>query len=240
MSKPLVAIITGNSNSGSYCIEELFGRLAGKVNVRAAFRSEEKAKPYREKYPQLEVVTGVDATKPETLASFFKGTDSALVVTSEDLLVKLGNEKGIKWTALRGGNFMENFLDLHATNIKTKSTYFGTNLYTPYIDTRDIGRSAAACLVTNGDEHNRKVYDMNGPELLSGEETAKVFSKVLGREIKFQEVDLHNLPPHIREVYEFMEKGGKGAMPFKDDVKRLTGQNGTLEDFLTRHISHFQ
>lgn len=55
MSKPLVTIITGNSNSGSACIKELFDRYADKVRVRGVFRSEEKAKPFKSNYPSLEV-----------------------------------------------------------------------------------------------------------------------------------------------------------------------------------------
>lgn len=55
MSKPLVAILTGNSNSGSSCIKELFEKYKDKLRVRGVFRSEEKAKPFRTEYPNLEV-----------------------------------------------------------------------------------------------------------------------------------------------------------------------------------------
>ena len=82
--KPLVAILTGNSNSGSACIEELFSRYSDKVNVRGLFRSKEKAQPFAQKYPKLEVITGVDAYKPETLKTGFAGCDSALIVTPHD------------------------------------------------------------------------------------------------------------------------------------------------------------
>ena len=44
--KPLVAIITGNSNSGSACIKEIYTRYSDKVNVRSVFRSDEKAAPF--------------------------------------------------------------------------------------------------------------------------------------------------------------------------------------------------
>lgn len=55
MSKSLVTIVTGNSNSGSACIKELFDRYADKVRVRGVFRSEEKAEPFKNNYPNLEV-----------------------------------------------------------------------------------------------------------------------------------------------------------------------------------------
>jgi hypothetical protein len=69
--KNLVAIITGNSNSGSSCIQELFERYSDKVTVRGIFRSKEKAQPFIEKYPKMEVITGVDAYQPETLKVAF-------------------------------------------------------------------------------------------------------------------------------------------------------------------------
>ncbi len=83
MSK-LVSIVTGNSNSGSACIDYLVSNHAGSINVRAVFRSEEKSKPYKEKYPGLEVVCGVDATRPETTRQAFEGAEAAFIVTVHD------------------------------------------------------------------------------------------------------------------------------------------------------------
>ena len=51
--------------------------------MRAAFRSAEKAKPFSDKYPELEIVTDVDAAKPETLRKVFQNVDSALIVTPQ-------------------------------------------------------------------------------------------------------------------------------------------------------------
>ena len=56
MAKPLVAIVTANSNSGSSCLQELVEKYNDKVQIRAVFRSEEKANPYRIEYPNLEVL----------------------------------------------------------------------------------------------------------------------------------------------------------------------------------------
>lgn len=160
IDKPLVAVITASSNSGSACVDELMSRYLDEVRVRAIFRTEEKATLFREKYANLEIVAGVDANELDTLNKAFEGVNSALIVTphdpskglseeaasndalltanminaavnngvkyivlvasftthepekmkiiasrfkpSEDLLVKLEEEKGIKWTVLRG------------------------------------------------------------------------------------------------------------------------------------------
>ena len=82
----LCSIVTGNSNTGSACIEELFTRedYLGKLKVRGVFRSAEKAEPFKEKYPDLEIVVGVEASKLETLIKAFAGADKALIVVVHD------------------------------------------------------------------------------------------------------------------------------------------------------------
>lgn len=83
-NRQVCTIVTGNSNSGSACIDQLLTSSTNQFTVRAAFRTNEKAKPYQEKYPQLEIVCGIDASQPETLEKAFLGAHSALIVTVHD------------------------------------------------------------------------------------------------------------------------------------------------------------
>ena len=48
------------------------------------------------------------------------------------------------------------------------------NLYYPLVDTRDIGKSAAACLAEGPNKHHEKIYEISGPEILSGPDIARV------------------------------------------------------------------
>ena len=43
------------------------------------------------------------------------------------------------------------------------------------------------------------------------------------------------MPLGVYEIYAYMAKQGKEAIPFNDDVKKLTGQHGTFEQFILRH-----
>ncbi len=256
MSTRTVAIITASSNSGKYCIDELFSKYKNSgLKVRAAFRSAEKAKPFSDKYPELEIVTDVDAAKPKTLGKVFQNADSALIVTpqgsendslsttnminsavengvkyivlvgsfsntnmermggigrrfksSEDLLEKLGNENKVKWTVLRGGVFMENFLS-SLSEVKAEGVYTAAFIQVPVVDTKDIGKSAAACLAsTNIDEHDKKHYEMNGPEILSSKDIADHFAKALGIKVEYKELPKESfrtvMPPAVAELYE--------------------------------------
>ncbi len=80
----LYSIVTGNSNSGSACIDYLMKNKISNIEVRAVFRTEEKSKPFREKYPGLEIVCGVNAAEPETTTKAFEGANAAFIVTVYD------------------------------------------------------------------------------------------------------------------------------------------------------------
>lgn len=290
----LCTIVTGNSNSGSECIDYLFKHHASSLKVRGVFRSADKSKPFAEKYPGLEIVTGVDAGKAETVHKAFEGAYSAFIVTVHDPsrgfeadamltqnlidaavecgvkyivlvasftvtnceimsivsarfvplelhLQKLGQEKGLKWTILRGGCFMDN-LNNSIDKVKNGGDVFNfPKVCVPFVDTADIGRSGAACLAAkNTDDHHGKIYNMNGPEHFTGPEMAAMIGKLLNKEIKYneltKEVYTKFMEPGVAQIMDFFGKFGKEAAPFGNDVKNLTGQNSTLEEFIKKRL----
>lgn len=164
-------------------------------------------------------------------------------VSSERLLEKLAAEKGLKWTVLHGGFFMENLLNPNFKKNVADGTIMFPKVYSAMVDTRDIGRSAAACLASGPDKHHGKKYEMNGPEVLTGEDLARIAGKVLGKQLGYAETPREVLrkvmPEAIAQLFEYMVDNGKEASPFTQDVKNLTGQNGTLEQFLREHKAFF-
>eukprot|EP00730_Choanoeca_flexa_P011956 TRINITY_DN2973_c0_g1_i1.p1 TRINITY_DN2973_c0_g1~~TRINITY_DN2973_c0_g1_i1.p1 ORF type:complete len:303 (+),score=88.30 TRINITY_DN2973_c0_g1_i1:122-1030(+) len=87
MSKPVIAIVTANSNSGTGAVEDLVLKHAGKVHVRAIFRTEAKAQSFQDKYgdqADFSIVTGVDAHNKDSLKPAFEGATMALIVTPHD------------------------------------------------------------------------------------------------------------------------------------------------------------
>ena len=112
------------------------------------------------------------------------------------------------------------------------------------VDTLDIGRSGAACLASsNIEQHHGKYYEMNGPVELRGTEIARIFSNVLGRDIKFVPLDIDTarskMPKALSEIYDYLMENPEHPLPFNDDIKNLTGQQSHLEQFLQRHKSKF-
>ncbi|WP_280370600.1 SDR family oxidoreductase [Nocardia wallacei] len=98
------------------------------------------------------------------------------------------------------------------------------------VDARDIAEAAAIALTSPG--HEGKHYDLVGPDVLTGDATAAVWSKALGRPISYAGDDLttwqHNsastLPAwmafDLATMYEYFQRDGLIATP--DAIDTLT------------------
>jgi uncharacterized protein YbjT (DUF2867 family) len=65
------------------------------------------------------------------------------------------------------------------------------------VDVRDIAEASAIALTTAG--HNGKTYNLNGPEVISGGAAAAIWSKALGKEIKYAGHDMDGFEKQMRE-----------------------------------------
>ena len=94
---------------------------------------------------------------------------------------------GLAWTHLRTIFFQEN-LQGWADGIKQGSFYFGIGegRFAP-LNVGDIGEIAANILTTDG--HENKAYNITGPELLSGNDFADIFSKATGKAVQYVSPD---------------------------------------------------
>lgn len=98
-------------------------------------------------------------------------------------------ESGIPYTVLSPNNFFQNDLGLEEA-IARHGVYAnpigGVGL--SRVDVRDIGEVAATVLT--GEGHEGRDYPLVGPDILTGEECAKVWAKHLGREVVYGGDDL--------------------------------------------------
>jgi uncharacterized protein YbjT (DUF2867 family) len=98
------------------------------------------------------------------------------------------------------------------------------------VDVRDIAEAAAIVLTSGG--HNGKTYNLNGPEVVSGAKAASIWSKVLGKEIRYTghnmdafEEQMRKTAPSwsafdIRMMFEgYLERG---FVAEDGDVEKLT------------------
>ncbi|HEV7706003.1 MAG TPA: NmrA family NAD(P)-binding protein [Gemmatimonadaceae bacterium] len=133
-------------------------------------------------------------------------------------------KSGMEWTILRPNNFYQN-------DIWFKEAMLSYGVYPQPIgsaglsrvDVRDIGEVAALALTTAA--HNGKIYNLVGPELVTGESTAAEWSRALGKPVKYAGDDLDAweaqqkayLPPSMlydfKHMYAFFQKSGLKATP---------------------------
>jgi uncharacterized protein YbjT (DUF2867 family) len=96
-------------------------------------------------------------------------------------------ESGMNYTFLRPNLFMQGLLGYREI-INEQSLFFGAigSAKISLIDVRDIAAVAAEALITPG--HDRKIYNLTGPEALTHTEIAEKLSIVTGREIRFVDI----------------------------------------------------
>lgn len=137
---------------------------------------------------------------------------------------KVGVEEAIKrsgvaFTILRPNNFYQNdywFKDVLLQHGVYPQPIGATGL--ARVDVRDIADAAVAALTSSG--HEGETYDLTGPDNLTGEQTARIWSEALGRPIAYggddldawEQQSLQYLPDWMvydfRAMYAYFQKEG--------------------------------
>jgi uncharacterized protein YbjT (DUF2867 family) len=154
-------------------------------------------------------------------------------------------ESKVAYTILRPNNFFQNDLWLKDA-IMQYSVYpqpiGGKGLNR--VDVRDIADCAINALMKPG--HEGQTYEVHGPDTLTGEGIAGIYTKHLGREVRYSGNDLdawaekakNMMPefmvPEMRIMYQFFQENGMIAS--KDDLEKMQKLLGhkprTFDDFV--------
>jgi uncharacterized protein YbjT (DUF2867 family) len=139
---------------------------------------------------------------------------------------------GIAWTFLRPNNFMDNFAGYYPPDKEGAIYLPWGNGACSFIDARDVGAVAAACLTSSG--HEGKAYVLTGPDAFTIARAAATLSEVTGRTIKYVDVpeaaakkamlDMGMPAWMVDGMMELhaVDKAGYAAT-VTDDVKKITG-----------------
>lgn len=154
---------------------------------------------------------------------------------NKSLIEKALKESGITYTILRPNNYFQNDLWGQAA-IMAYGTYpqpLG-NTGLNRVDSRDVADAAINALLNDGFENQEFV--INGPDVLTGDSVAEVFSKQLGREINYAGDDLeawakqsqHMMPAWMVEDFKvmyayFQEQGLKASQEDLDKQQAIVG-----------------
>lgn len=100
---------------------------------------------------------------------------------------ELIKSSGLPWTMLKPTFYMQNLMMAAQTISSDGAIYWDMNEgKLAMIDVRDIAESAFA--VIKGEGHESRSYILTGPEAISFNDIAKIFSKVLDKEVNYVNV----------------------------------------------------
>jgi uncharacterized protein YbjT (DUF2867 family) len=131
---------------------------------------------------------------------------------------------GIPYTVLRPNNFFQN--DHHLKDALLQHAVYPQpigNSGLSRVDVRDIAEAAAVTLLESG--HDRQIYDLDGPEVVTGESAARTWSRALGKPVVYAGDDLDaweqqaltfmpdDLAFDFREMFDYFQKQGLKASP---------------------------
>jgi len=162
-------------------------------------------------------------------------------------------DSGITYTILRPNNFFQNDLGMRDA-IMMHGVYpqpiggIGLNR----VDVRDIAESAVKALMKTG--HEGKVYSLHGPDTLTGEDTARIYSTHLGREVRYAgdnldawaELVKNMMPefmvPEMRIMYNFYQEHGMAATDedLENQQKILGRAPRSFDDFVKEIIPEWK
>lgn len=155
---------------------------------------------------------------------------------------------GLEWVHLRPSFFNENFIESHGAGIKNDGAIYlpAGKGKTGFISAADIGEVAAAALL--GDKTG-EAWTLTGPESLDHDEVAEIFTRELGRPIRFVDVPPDAFAATLRSygaddvtvetlggLYGFVRAGWTGGL--SDDVERALGRKPqTFADWVRANVS---
>jgi uncharacterized protein YbjT (DUF2867 family) len=106
---------------------------------------------------------------------------------------------GMAYTFLRPNLYMQGLLNFKST-ITTQNAFYASagDGKVSVIDVRDIAEVAFATLTESG--HERKIYDLTGPQALTHAEMAEQLSTAIGRQVAFVDVSSETMREALLRV----------------------------------------
>jgi uncharacterized protein YbjT (DUF2867 family) len=161
-------------------------------------------------------------------------------------------DSDLTYSFLRASFFMQNFYVVHRAEITERGELFvpAGEVKTSFVDARDVAAVGVEALVDP--IHRNRSYDVTGPEALTYDDAAAIFSDVLGRTIEYADPGLVefvttatargvSLPFALVQAVVYTTARLGFAARVTDDVERVLGRPPrTLTEFVTDHAAEFE
>ncbi|MEV0829248.1 SDR family oxidoreductase [Nonomuraea rubra] len=174
--------------------------------------------------------------QPDVIAAYHHGVEQAVKAT------------GVEWTFLRlffpAVNSLSYAMQLGGSDV-VRGAYAGAT--SAPIHEGDV--AAVAARVLTGDGHAGKVYELTGPESMTQAEQVGVLGTVLGRPLRFEELDAGPVraqlgqfmdPAFVNALFDLMEATVGKPAPVGSLVEELTGRPArTYAQWAADHLADF-
>jgi len=161
-------------------------------------------------------------------------------------------DSGLPFTFIQPNSFMQNLL-WSVEPIKTRGEFYSSlgSARASHVDATDIAAVIATVLTEPLDRHSGRMYLVTGPAALTFEDVAESFSHVLGRRIRYVNLQDDDLKAGLLasgqpewqvdallELNAHVRHGHASAVT--DTIRDVTGRPaGTLEDWIRAHAMAF-
>jgi uncharacterized protein YbjT (DUF2867 family) len=128
-----------------------------------------------------------EAGNPHIIRHSMWGPENSRIIKQGYKIEQMIKSSGLPWTLLKPTFYMQNTMMAAQTISSDGVIYWNMkdgNL--GMIDVRDIAEAAFSVITSQG--HEGKSYILTGPEAISFNDIAKIFSKVLDKEVKYVNV----------------------------------------------------
>lgn len=145
---------------------------------------------------------------------------------------------GLRWTVVRSSWFMQNFSEFFFLDNILGGLFVvpKPKALEPFVDLDDLADVVVEALTD--DQHNGKVYELTGPELLSFKDTTRMISEVINRPVAYEETDMDGYAKMLRDYqvpediiwlmqYLFREVLDGRNESVTRDIEKVTGRKPT-------------
>lgn len=191
-----------------------------------------------------------EAGNPHIIRHSMWGPGNSRIIKQGLKIEQMIKSSGLPWTLLKPTFYMQNTMMAAQTISSDGVIYWDMkDGILGMIDVRDIADAALTVIVNEG--HEGKSYILTGPEAISFNDIAKIFSKVLDKEVKyvnvpgdasFQAMTGMGLPEWIAKGYVELSEGFSEnfANSTTKNVEILTGHPArSFEQFATDFVQVF-
>lgn len=158
---------------------------------------------------------------------------------------------GLSFTITAPNNFMQNFINFHANDIKNGTMYLPTGSgKVSWIDVSDIAAVSAAIL-QNPSKYAGQTIEITGSESLSYADCLAIISEVIGKTVSFVDIPeqaaidgmkQYQMPDFVIDIMSSLNQMIKAGMAesVTDSVKSITGKSPILfKEFALGNINYW-